>query len=81
MPCGGRHKPDLCASCHLIFTLEVNASVLGSGGCTSMTKVFNIARVGSLALQENKRRETGEEERGEEGERSGEKEKKAFMCS
>lgn len=46
-----------------------------------MTKVFNIARVGSLALQENKRRETGEEERGEEGERSGEKEKKAFMCS
>lgn len=29
-------------------------------GCTSMTKAFNVAGVGSLALQENKRRETGE---------------------
>lgn len=80
MPCGGRHKPDLRTSCHLIFTLEVNASVLGNGGCTSMTKVFNVAGVGSLALQENKRREAGEGG-GEEGERSGEKEKKASTCS
>lgn len=48
-------------------------------GCTSMTKAFNVAGVGSLALQENKRRETGEGGGRGRRKKGGEREESVYM--
>lgn len=74
-------KPSRLMSFNFYFRRK--GSGAGEWESTSMTKAFNAARVGSLAFQENKRREAGEEEggRGGEGERKGEREGKASTCS